>query len=85
MSCENCCECDDDMEECGCCERFSKFKESLKKKRSFVYEVWRDSPCGNITMGVYSTLKKAERKKKSWNDSTSYFLDQASIYQRKVE
>lgn len=85
MSCENCCPYDDEPGECGCCQRIAKLEEALKKKRAYVYEVWRNTPCGDIVMGTYSTLKKAKRVEKTWNDSTSYFLDKASVHQRKVQ
>lgn len=84
MSCENCTPYDDEPGECGCCQRIARLEEALKKKRAYIYEVWRNSPVGDMTMGVYSTFKKAQRAQKVWNDSHAHPWDEALIGKRKV-
>jgi hypothetical protein len=48
-----------------------------------IYEVWRNTPIGDLTMGLYTTIEEANKHKESWNKKIKTSMDKAFI-SRKV-
>lgn len=50
-----------------------------------VHIVWHDGPMGNSVIGVFSTKKKAELRKKSWDKEHSCTWDHAAISEHSLD
>jgi hypothetical protein len=59
--------------------------KSRKGKELIIYEVWRNTPCGDVSMGLFFTLKGAEKEAKQWNDTHTHPWDRATIIERLVQ
>ena len=61
-------------------------KPKLKKHKSIsVYELWRDSPVGNVSMGLFRKEKDALKEREEWNKEYQHVWDKAYISVRHVK
>jgi hypothetical protein len=66
--------------------QLQKFIKDLKAGKSVVvYEVWRNTPCGDVAMGLYIDRKEAQTEADEWNKGHTHPWDQAQISPRIIK